>query len=657
MPAGVNVDGAAMTQLGRPASLRAADRRLAHFADDAALSAYLAAGMLNLPSNDTGSFSSPPPAVVFSQTNLQEQGVDEADSVKSDGTQVYTFAHGENGVRRAALRIAAVGNDGASLQVLGTVPLANGSDSDVATAGLFLHDGSLVALTGTQAASPVGWPWLNASAWLRGVTNVEILDASTRGTLASRWHAQLDGHLVASRRIGSRLYVVTRYAPYLSTFLYGASTPDSVEANRRLLARTPLAALLPKARIGGGEARPALPSTAVLVPPPGARRPMADMIVVTAIDIAARAIVQALAIVGNVETVYASPGNLFVASSRYVLRDGFGLPVAAEPPFIATDIHQIRLGADAMQGVGSASVEGSFGYQGDKGAFRMGEHGGRLRVVTSSQGLWGGENRNRLTILEPSTTSPGLLRTVSFLPNAQRPQPLGKPNEVLYGTRFAGDRLYAVTFRRIDPLYVVDLSDPADPRIASALEIPGFSEYLHPLPNGLLLGFGQSAEVAGTIGDGQWAWFAGLQLNLFDVRDADRPRELQRVVLGKRGSDSALLRHHHALSMLEQPDGARVLAFPARIHDGVAPPWADPSYAYPWLQSGLARFELRGTTAADARLVQLPMLVTHGGSLGNPPGDGSADDARSVLFRNGTIYVSGGRFWRQDPGGTTFGPF
>ena len=381
------------------------------------------------------------------------------------------------------------------------------------------------------------------------------------------------------------------------------------------------------------------------------------MIVVTAIDIAARTVRQSLAIVGNVETVYASPGNLFVASSRYVMRDSLGFPTGSEPPFIATDIHQVRLGADAMQVVGSGTVEGSFGYQGDQGAFRMSEHGGRLRVVTSSQNMWSGENRNRITILEPSTTAPGLLRTVAFLPNAQRPQPLGKPNEVLYGTRFAGDRLYAVTFRRVDPLYVVDLSNAADPRIAGALEIPGFSEYLHPLPNGLLLGFGRSAEVAGTIGDGQWAWFSGLQLSLFDVRDADAPRELQRVVLGKRGSESALLRHHHALSLLEHPDGARLLAFPVRIHDGVLPPWADASYPHPWQHSGLARFELRGTSATDARLVQLPTLVSHTASSGSVIGDGSADDARSVLFRNGTIYVSGGRFWRQDASGATFGPF
>ena len=148
--------------------------------------------------------------------------------------------------------------------------------------------------------------------------------------------------------------------------------------------------------------------------------------------------------------------------------------------------------------------------------------------------------------------------------NAARPQALGKPSELLYSTRFLGDRLYAVTFKKIDPLYVVDLSSSADPKIAGAVELPGFSDYLHPLPDGLLLGFGKDAVPADNFADGQFAWYQGLQLTLFDVSNASQPRELQRVAFGKRGSDSPLLRDHHALSILPQADGSISIAFPAR---------------------------------------------------------------------------------------------
>ena len=295
--------------------------------------------------------------------------------------------------------------------------------------------------------------------------------------------------------------------------------------------------------------------------------------------------------------------------------------------------------------------------QPDKAAFRMSEHQGRLRMVTSNNGMWGA-NKNRITILEPSALTPGLLRTVSILPNAQRPESLGKPGELLYGVRFVGERLYAVTFKNIDPLYVVDLANSADPKITGALEIPGFSEYLHPLPNGLLLGFGKDARPVSVNGDGNFAWYQGLQLTLFDVSNAGQPREMQRLLMGKRGSSSPLLSDHHAFSSLARPDGALSIAIPARIHDGVPAYDSGDSTFYPFLESGLLRFSLSGTTPADARITQLPSLVTHTAASQNFYNDPGASGGRSVLFRNGTVYVGNGQFWLQDAnGGQTFGPY
>jgi uncharacterized secreted protein with C-terminal beta-propeller domain len=640
MATGVKVDGAQIIQLGRPASWRAADRQLANFDNASALNAYLAAGMMHVQSpSSEGGFSAGPPPVAFSFTNLQESGVDEADLVKSNGVYLYTYAHDSNGNRLPAVRVAKVGNDGATLDVRGSVFLRSGPATPVASAGLFLHGDYLVSVTGTQATSYIASPWALAGSWMRGVTQIEVLSTSTSDIPVTRWRAEIDGHVVASRRIGERLYVVSRFVPYLAGFVYGTSYPPAVATNQQLLASTPLSELLPKVRIDGGDAAAAVAVTAVHAPPQGARKPMADMILITAIDLGEPRIAQTLAIVGSVETVYASSTSLFVASSRYEARDTFGLPLQVEPSLYLTDVHQIRLGTDAMSIVGSASIEGILGHDVEKAAFRLSEHQGRLRAVTSSANMWGSTNKNRLTILEPSTLAPGLLKTVSYLPNAKRPQPLGKPYEVLYGTRFLGDRLYAVTFKQIDPLYIVDLADSTDPRITGALELPGFSDYLHPLPNGLLLGFGKDARPADVFGDGPFAWYQGLQLTLFDVGNADQPRELQRVLMGKRGSESALLRNHHAFSALMQSDGTGSIAIPARIHDGPVGQWGSGDSAYyPWQHSGLMRFELRGTSASDARLVQLPSLITHSAAqLSAPYDDAASNGARSVLFRNGTI--------------------
>ena len=659
MADGVNVNGATVMQLSRAASMRPADRQLASFDSAQSLKTYLDAGMLNVTSAGSGAdFAPAPPATAFSLTNLQEAGVDEADVVKSNGRHLYTYATGNYyGNFQPAVRIAKVGSEGAAFDVRGSVALRSGTPTPLSNAGLFLSGDTLVSLAGSVAYAYTGSPWIYSYSWTRGQTHVEVMSLANPDLPQTVWHAQIDGYIVASRRIGDRLYVVSRHVPYLPLFYYGAQDPAYVAQNRTLLANTPLSALLPSVRINGGDATPLVAATSVFAPPQGGRKPLADMVVITAIDLASPRVAQSIAIVGAVETVYASTTDLFVASSRYELRSGGG-QLLPEPAIYLTDLHQIRLGANAMTIVGSGSVEGYLSSDPDKAPFRLSAHEGKLRAVTSSQ-MWNA-GKNRVSILEPSAITPGLLKLVSHLPNAKRPAPLGKPNEMLYGVRFMGERLYAVTFKKVDPLYVVDLSDVSDPRIAGELQIPGFSDYLHPLANGLLLGFGKDARPSDSTGDGQFAWFQGLQLTLFDVADATQPREIQRVLIGKRGSDSALLRHHHAFSMLTLSDGLSSIGIPARIHDGENYGYSD-STSYPWKESGLARFELRGRTPADARLVPMPSLVSHRATDPNayyaPNTDASHYNARSILFRDGTIYVGNGQFWHQDKAGITVGPF
>ena len=643
MAPGVAVDGARLLQLGRPASQRPADRQLAAFGTAAALRAYLDAGMHNiLPSAGGVDSSAAPPAQAYSATQLEDEGVDEAGLAKSDGRHVYTFAY-TGFVRRAIVRAAEVGADGATLAPRGSVTLASGSATPVDTAGLFLHGGNLISVVGTRPSGQFT-PWISSGAWTRGTTFVEVFSLATPGTPVTAWRAAIDGHLVTSRRIGDRLYLVSRYVPHVAGFVYGTSYPPAVTSNRALLASTPLEALLPNFTVNGSVPLDAVNASSIFVPPQGTRQPLADMIVVTAIDLAGPRIAQSLAIVGPVETVYTSATSLYLATSRSQLRTPFGSVLPEEPASYVTDVHQVRLGASAMEIVGSGSIEGFLGTEAAQIAFRLSEHRGRLRAVTSSSTWWGPENTNRLTVLEPSSVAPGLLRTVSYLPNAARPAPLGVAGERVYATRFVGDRLYAATYREAPTLYVVDLANAEAPRIAGQLDVPAFSEYLHPLPGDLLLGFGRDTTATGV--------FQGLRLSLLDVRDAAAPRELQKVTIGRRGSESALLQHHHAFSARAQADGSIALAFPARVHDGA--PQASETAQYPWQQSGLMRYEVRNST-----LVPLQPLVTHRATTGAVSyfQDPAAEGGRSIIFRTGVVYVGNGLFWHQDNVGNSVGPF
>ena len=148
------------------------------------------------------------------------------------------------------------------------------------------------------------------------------------------------------------------------------------------------------------------------------------------------------------------------------------------------------LDRDSFDYMGSERVEGDL-YSGGNADFRISESSGAVRIVTTQ---WTGDPedsfRHRLYVVSPEANAPELevLGVLGDDPEAR----IGKPNEDLYGVRFMGDRAYMVTFERIDPLYVIDLSVPSAPAIVGELEVPGFSDLLHEVSDDLLLGLGSS---------------------------------------------------------------------------------------------------------------------------------------------------------------------
>ena len=106
-----------------------------------------------------------------------------------------------------------------------------------------------------------------------------------------------------------------------------------------------------------------------------------------------------------------------------------------------------------------------------------------------------------------------------------------------------GDRGYLVTFKKIDPLFVLDLSDPEDPRVLGQLKITGYSDYLHPYDETHIIGIGKETVEAE---EGNFAWYQGVKISLFDVSDVEVPKEIARYEIGDRGTDSPILRDHKA---------------------------------------------------------------------------------------------------------------
>ena len=198
----------------------------------------------------------------------------------------------------------------------------------------------------------------------------------------------------------------------------------------------------------------------------------------------------------DADTVYASPSSLYVATQRYDTQAEY------------TSIHRFDISDPDRTGyAASGAVPGSLLNQ-----FSLSEDKGVLRTATTV-GL-GAAAESKVTTLSERG---GRL--------VQRGQVGGLgPGERIFAVRFLGDVGYVVTFRQTDPLYTVDLADPDRPRVRGELKIPGYSAYLHPVGDDLLLGVGQEATDDGRV--------QGLQLSLFDVSDLARPVRLQHAQIG-----------------------------------------------------------------------------------------------------------------------------
>lgn len=122
-----------------------------------------------------------------------------------------------------------------------------------------------------------------------------------------------------------------------------------------------------------------------------------------------------------------------------------------------------------------------------------------------------------------------------------------------------------VTYRLIDPLYILDLSEPTDPKILGSLEVSGYSDYLFPLNDGLLLGVGKDAISDGLPGDGRMGWYQGVKVALIDVSQSSKPLEVDRLIIGKRGTDATVLQDHHGIA-IQILNGQVKVAMPVKVH-------------------------------------------------------------------------------------------
>ena len=463
----------------------------------------------------TGSGSS-----TFTTTYTQEPSVDEYDVIKYDGQRLFIAptrsmsccyaridlpAAVAAGVlppapipptNTRAIRIMTTDPGQAGITETGIITL----DAQQTVEGLYLADEHLAALTSSAWWGSYGDSFNELSSWAAQTVGLTIYDTSTPQNLRVG-QLEIEGALVASRKTADGIYIVTRHTPTIAGLNYYPQTAAEVTANNSLIDALSVADLLPAVTFNGVASQVLNAGNCLAIDAGNTLAPQAPghpvLTTVLLLDATTAAVQASLCFAEATSGVYLSAEALYLTQA-----------VANSDNTSRTLVHRFSIGPDVAYG-GSASIQGDL-YLGQNRDFRISEQAGVLRLVTSEfTGNATDRWQHNLFMLAQNTVEPRL-DVIGQLPNSQRPEAIGKPNEDLYGVRFIADRAYLVTFERTDPLYVLDLSNPRDPLIAGALEVTGFSNFLHPVTDNLLLGLGQSG-----------AGFT--KLELFDVTDLANP--------------------------------------------------------------------------------------------------------------------------------------
>jgi len=453
-------------------------------------------------------------------TNIQEAGVDEPDLVKTNGELVLTVA--EN---RLEVVVA-----GTPPRAAGSLDLPEGWQHELLVAGdrvLVLtrtDTGVGYATSSRDGMSDIGRVQPYAETTL--LTSIDVGDADAPRVEAT---LTLDGGYRSARVVDDVARVVVGSRPLALPF----TTPstgglraerEALEANRQVVSDADVEDWLPWSVLAGPDGEvieegPLLDCGDVRRPPEFAG--LATLSVLS-IDLRAGLSVDGAAgVVADGETVYASRDRLYVATTGWgSVVPIEGGPAAFGPQTTGTELHAFDL-SDPRSApyLGSGRVEGTL-----LNSYAMSEHDGYLRVATTTDPelSFGPADAAQDSASESAVVI--LAERDGALAEVGRVGGLGR-TERIQAVRFLGELATVVTFRQTDPLYTLDLSDPAAPALLGELKVTGYSAYLHPVGDGRLLGVGQDATESGQV--------TGVQASLFDLSDLAAPAQLAKLTFGQ----------------------------------------------------------------------------------------------------------------------------
>lgn len=443
----------------------------------------------------------------YSKTNIQVEGVDEADIVKTDGEYIYIVSGGNITIVKAYPPEEA--------RVLSKISLDGG------ITGIFINGDKLAVFETEYGVYPIYESTVvNESAsssesinetttedepsrlpapiiWEPPTTSIKVYDISDKENPVLTRNFSVDGNYFSARMIGDYVYVVaTQYTFFVDTDVFLPRVHSDNETE-----------VIPASDIyyyNFSDTSYSFTSIVALNIQNDVQEPTHETI-----------------LLGGTSTIYVSQNNIYLTFPDYNWQ---------EDETMKTAIQRIKITKESITFEASGEVLGNVLNQ-----FSMDEYNGYFRIATTTghiaRTFTEATSENNVYVLDMNLDVVGKLEDLA-------------PGEKIYSARFMGDRCYLVTFRKIDPLFVIDISDPTAPTVLGQLKVTGYSGYLHPYDENHIIGIGKETVAAE---EGDFAWYQGIKISLFDVSDVSNPVEVAKYEIGDRGTDSPILSDHKAL--------------------------------------------------------------------------------------------------------------
>jgi len=438
----------------------------------------------------------------YSVTNVQVAGVDEADLVKTDGDYLYVVSGNNVTILKAY--------PAEDAEFLSRISL-NGT-----LRGIFINGDRLAVFGESYFYQPVEaynvteiivgpnetkispqpvliFPYRPYSTLSE--TFVKVYDVSNRSNPVWKWDVTTNGTYFSSRMIGDYVYMVASQPTLWRDF--GVILPVIVSMNEPKL----------------------IQPTEIYYSNVSDNSYEFTTIVAFNLKLDESEPVHKTFLLGSASCMYVSLNNIYITMQKQEFLETSWTET--------TSLYRVHIRDGEIECEANGEVPGKVLDQ-----FSMDEYGEYFRIATTTGQTWSPENplRNNLYVLNMSLSVIGKLEGLAL-------------TEMIHSVRFMGERCYLVTFKKTDPFFVIDLQDPHNPKVLGELKITGYSDYLHPYDEKHIIGIGKET-VEGEGGD--FAWYQGVKMSLFDVSDVGNPNQIANYTIGDRGTDSPVLSDHKA---------------------------------------------------------------------------------------------------------------